>query len=162
MKDKKMTDKIIREMIEDGEIEQVPKGLLQSYLDRRTEISGLPTNAIKYLIYHGMIEKVPKEDLQLMQENLKAREHFSPEGINELYKSICFQAVEDYKAVRVAMTYRNMSRTVRENIEKRKKAIEEFFESDFFLHNAGVPSKDYVIKAIERQMKRKAQLSLVT
>ena len=157
-----MEDKKIRKMIEDGNIEKVPKASLKGYLESRDRITGLPTNAIKYLIYNGMIDKVPKEDLEIMEENFKARADFSATGITDLYKMICLQAVEDYKSVRVAMTYRHMSKSVMENIEKRRKTIEEFFASEFFLHNSGVPSKDYVVKAIERQMKQKAQLSLVT
>lgn len=157
-----MEDKKIRQMIEDGRIEEVPKASLQSYLENRDKISGLPTNAIKYLIYNGMIDKVPQEDLEIMEENLKARTDFSAQGISDLYKMICLQAVEDYKSVRVEMTYRHVSRSVMENIEKRRKTIEQFFASEFFLHNTGVPSKDYVVRQIERQMKQKAQLSLVT
>ena len=52
-----MEDKKIRQLIEDGKIDKVPEASLKSYLENRGQISGLPTNAIKYLIYNGMIDK---------------------------------------------------------------------------------------------------------
>ena len=156
-----MTDKKIKELLVNGEIENIPEEALMSYLAERSQIQGLPNNAIKHLIYLGMIDKVPKEDLEMMEENYNFRKHLSPDGISNLYKMICLQAVEDYKETRKEMGFRYMSKAVRENIEKRQKELEHFFGTEFFLHNSGCPSAEYVIKNIERQLKARANMSLV-
>ena len=155
-----MKDKEIKQMIMNGEIDQVPQKALNEYLETRDMISGLPANAIKYLIHHGMINKVPKDELLLMLENEEARKHYTEEGIDNVYKMVCLQAVDDYKSVRKGLTY-NMPRTVRENMEKHRDTLEDFFKSEFFLGNSGCGSADDVIKAIEQQMRRYAQRALV-
>ena len=108
-----------------------------------------------------MVDKVPREDLELMADNLEAREHYVGDGISNLCKMVCLQAVDDYKGVRQSMTFRHMSRTVRENLEERKKTLEKFFASDFFLSNTGCTSSKQVIEGIERQMKARAQACMV-
>lgn len=155
-----MKDKEIKQMIMNGEIDQVPQKALDEYLQTRDVISGLPANAIKYLIHHGMIRKVPNDELMLMLENEEARKYYTEEGIDNVYKMVCLQAVDDYKSVRKGLTY-SLSRDIRENMEKHRDTLEDFFKSEFFLSNSGCGSADEVVKAIEQQMRRDAQRALV-
>ena len=103
---------------------------------------------------------VPREDLAIMAENLEARTLFSGDGINNLYKAVCHQAVSDYKKARRYMV-NGKDKKQREMAERDKEQIEQFFGEDFFKNVSGCGKKEETIKAIEKQMRREATKKIV-
>jgi ribosomal protein S12 len=128
----------------------------------------LTTGEIKKILESGdvkAIAAIPKEELDIFEENQRQRSLYSKEGIKNLYSAICEKAVSDYKVLHKMTLFSNnpdnaMRKKCREEIN-----LENFFGSDFFLNVSGLRSKEHAIETIEKTMieerKRKLNLAMV-
>ena len=118
-----------------------------------------------WLDYDQKKAELTEEEQELRSENLEARQHMNPRGVQNLMSAVCLQAVEDYKRYRQALAYyaddvQNMKsgRKLVPN-DRREKIIslqaeirecEEFFHSEIFGECSGIWNGDKVIDAINQ------------
>lgn len=98
-----------------------------------------------------ILRSIPKKDLKIFVENERARKNYSPDGVKNLYKGICEYAIENYKSEhKMRLFPLNPNRIPQKTNEEKN--LEEFFNSDFFLNNTGLRSKEHTIEVIEKTM----------
>lgn len=117
---------------------------------------------IRTMISYGRANEIPAEELEIFKENEVIRPEYSNKGIKNLYNAICFEAVDDYRKARkkIAFMGNGYSRRVKE-AEAVKAECERFFDTDFFKDVSGCNNKAQVIQAIEKQMRKEAEMAIV-
>lgn len=101
------------------------------------------------------------EDWGAFLENLEARPFYSINGIKNLYKAICFQAVHDYKWALRTSGNPKADRKTQEEAETMKNELNKFFNEDFFKNVSGCHNKDKTIRNIISMMRREAGKKIV-
>ncbi len=125
----------------------------------------MTTGEIRKILKEGDLSKfvlIDPEELRLFEENERARELFSSDGIENLYKGVCEKAVTDYKEVHKSTMFSQNGKNPKTQYEKD---LESFFGTDFFINNSGLHSKEHAIRVIENTMleerRRKLQSTMV-
>ena len=108
------------------------------------------------------VQTFDPEDIQIMIENEQARTMFSVNGIRNLYKAICHQAVHDYKW---STKYLAKGKGKKKDLEEAEQIMHEsksFFNSDFFKNVSGCHDPNKTVEAIEQLIKKEATEKMKT
>ena len=101
-----------------------------------------------------------KESEALRAENLRAREHYDPDGMRALMSMMCLGAINDWvraesvicqiDKTREIRRYPNFRENERRMAAARKKECEGFFDSDIFLGMTGMDSVKDVVEKLKK------------
>ena len=105
------------------------------------------------------MQTIDPEDLEIMAENLEAREMLCKQGAKNLYYAICNQAVHDYKQATKKIPNCKTKKELNATLNMQESA-KDFFGSKFFQNITKTSDKDAVIEAVHKQMKREAMEKL--
>ena len=115
------------------------------------------TEEIREMINAGKANRLPDDVIKDYQENMEARQNYSPKGVRELYKAVCYEAVINYKTALKYIEDHKESKDEEvckkvDRAKREKNQIVKFFESDFFKNNSQCRNTKRVIENIEANM----------